>query len=171
MSHCYIALKTAKINRQPRGLEIVVSNRKQSPRPRFNRQQSRISENQFRHANSSHSPLTTSHCLFHQQAQITASGIACTSHRLVASFSKRRNLSSLVTHHSSLPSSRRTCQGAKKQQIRRSLHVSLGLYFLASYAQFPIGRQRALVHNGGNKVAAGCKEIVQPSPSGNGAQS
>ena len=127
MSHCYIQPKTAKINRQPCRLEIAVSQTKQTPKAQINRKLSATSRKQFRHTNSSH-------CLFHQKA-------------LSTNPSNPRQLSS--------PPTRRTCSSAKKQQIRRSRLNPLGLYFLASYAQFSIGRQRALVHNRGIKVAAG----------------
>ncbi len=155
MSHCYINSKTAEINRQPRRLEIIVSNRKQSPTPQINRQQTRTSQNQLRRATSSHSPLSTSHCLFRQEAPLTASSAASEFPRTIALFSRPSNLSSLITHRSSLPPSRRTCASAKKQQIRRSRLNPLGLYFLASYAHFQIGTQRALMHNGGTEVTAG----------------
>lgn len=145
-SHCYIRRETCKINRQPRRLEIIVNRTKQTPITQFNRQLFGTREKRFHRAISSHSPLTTSHCLFHRTtafrgAQATGRELQHTNHA---------QRPSLVA-----PSSRRTCQGAKKQQNRRSLHLSLGLYFLASYAHFPIGRQRALVHNGGTELAAG----------------
>jgi hypothetical protein len=43
---------------------------------------------------------------------------------------------------------------AKKQQIREWPLNSLGLYFLAVYAHFKIGRQRALLHNRATKEVA-----------------
>ncbi len=164
MSQCYIAPNSAEINRQPRRLEITVSHTKQTSATQFNRQLFATLQNASQRANSSHSfilsafcegPLTTSHCLFRQEARVTPSGSTCSVHRLAASFSKPRNLSSLITDHSPLASSRRTCASAKKQQIRRSRSNPLGLYFLASYAHFPIGTQRALMHNGGTAVTAG----------------
>jgi hypothetical protein len=150
MSHCYIAAGIAKINRQPRRLEITVSHTKQTPAVQIDRQHCGTLHGQSRCANSSHSPQTTSRCLFHQRA----------------GFADKR---SRVAHNGSRLS-RRTCQGAKKQQIRRSLQNSLGLYFLASYVQFPIGRQRALMHNRGTKVAAGYNDkkrtaLVRMEPS------
>jgi hypothetical protein len=129
MSHCYMTPKTPEINRQPRRLETAINSTKQRPATQFNRQLSATLQNASRRAISSHSPLFTSHCLFRQQA--------------------------LVTYRSSLLPSSRTCRSAKKQQIRKSLFNPLGLYFLASYAHFPIGTQRALMHNGGTEVTAG----------------
>lgn len=140
MSHCYIQPKIAEINRKPCRLEIAVSHTKQTPKAQINRKLSCTSRKQFRRANSSHSSLTTSHCLFHQKARSTNA-------------SKPRPLPS--------PPTRRTCRSAKKQQIRRSRLNPLGLYFLASYAQFSIGRQRALVHNRGTEVAAGYNDKNQ----------
>ena len=135
MSHCYIQPKTAKINRKPCRLEIGVTHTKQTPTAQINRKLSCTSRKQFRRPVSSHSPLITSHCLFHPKAPLA-------------------HHESRITSHESRPSSR-TCRSAKKQQIRRSRLNPLGLYFLASYAQFSIGRQRALVHNRGTEVAAG----------------
>jgi hypothetical protein len=142
MLHCYIPSEIAKINRQPSRLECIVSSRKQTPAAPINRNLSRTLQNRFRRANSSHSSLATSHCLFHPQTLLAG-------HRSRVTIQE-----SQFTNHARRPS-RRTCQVAKKQQIRRSRLNPLGLYFLASYAHFAIGRQRALVHNGGNKVAAG----------------
>lgn len=164
MSHWYIPPKTAEINRQPQRLEIIVSNRKQTPAPQINRQQTRTSQIQFRHASSSRSfirsafnagPLTATHCPFRQEAAIMASSAAAEFPRLTVLLSRPGNLSSLIAHHWSLPPSRRTCHSAKKQQIRPSRSNPLGLYFLASYAHFPIGTRRALMHTGGTEVTAG----------------
>jgi hypothetical protein len=155
MSQCYMPPKNAEFNRQARRLETALSSTKQTPATQFNRQLSGTRQNASLRAISSHSPLTTSHCLFRQEARITASSAASEFPRLTVLLPRPSKLWSLVTQHSSLLPSRRTCRSAKKQQIRWSLHVSLGLYFLASYAHFPIGTQRALVHNGGTEVTAG----------------
>jgi hypothetical protein len=141
MSHCYIQLKTAKINRKPRRLEIVVSHTKQTPTTQINRHLSCTLQNHFLRAKSA---------LIAVRSGLASDLQPRPADRVVAI----RN-SSLITSHSSLALSRRTCQGAKKQQIHQSHINPLGLYFLASYAHFTIGRQRALVHDGGTEVAAG----------------
>ncbi len=141
MSHCYIHLKTAKINRKPRRLEIVVSHTKQTPATQINRHLSCTLQNHFRRTKSA--------------LVAGRSGLASDLQQRPADLVVAIRNSSLITSHSSPPLSRRTCQGAQKQQILRSRLNPLGLYFLASYAHFTIGRQRALVHNGRNKVAAG----------------
>lgn len=130
----YVHSKTAEINRQPRRLETVVSHTKQTSTTQINRQHFSTSRKRSHRAISGHSPLTTSHCLIDQKSPVA-------------------DLESRSTSHDSRSSSR-TCQGAKKQQLRQPRSNPLGLYFVASYAHFSIGRQRALRHNGGTEVAA-----------------
>lgn len=149
MSHCYIRPKTAKINRKPCRLEIAVSQTKQTLPAQINRKLSGTSRKQLRHANSSRSSLATSRCPFHGVEQdFHVSMLVCQPFQAAT-------ILIAPDHHSSLTPTRRTCASAQKQQILRSRLNPLGLYFLASYAHFTIGRQRALVHNGRNKVAAG----------------
>lgn len=99
MSHCYITRKITKINRQPRRLEFIVSNRKQTPTPQINRQRTRTSQIQFRHASPSHSPLSTSRCLFHQKAQITAPSMTFSVPRMAAHAFRPTDPPTLIARH------------------------------------------------------------------------
>ena len=151
ISHCYISPRSRQFNRQPVRLEIAISPTKQTTATQFNRQLFNTPQNRFSRSPSHHGTKRVS-AVSSQPRHLASRNahVRATNHQslLASHHSQPFHESQVTPNHVELTAS------AKKQQIRPSLSNSVGLYFLATYAQFSIGRRRALMHNGGTAVAA-----------------